>query len=49
MVLVLIAGAMAAWALSEYKFRGNALLGLYMAIGVMVPIRLGSVSILQLR
>jgi raffinose/stachyose/melibiose transport system permease protein len=47
-VLVLIAGAMAAWALSEYKFRGNALLGLYMAIGVMVPIRLGSVSILQL-
>jgi raffinose/stachyose/melibiose transport system permease protein len=47
-VLVLIAGAMAAWALSEYKVRGNALLGLYMAIGVMVPIRLGSVSILQL-
>ncbi|HSY89526.1 MAG TPA: carbohydrate ABC transporter permease [Verrucomicrobiae bacterium] len=47
-VLVLVAGAMAAWALSEYKFRGNALLGLYMAIGVMVPIRLGSVSILQL-
>ena len=46
-LLVLIAGAMAAWALSEYKFRGNALLGLYMAIGVMVPIRLGSVAILQ--
>jgi len=46
--LVLIAGAMAAWALTEYKFRGNTLLGLYMAIGVMVPIRLGSVSILQL-
>ena len=46
--LVLAAGAMAAWALTEYRFRGNALLGLYMAIGVMVPIRLGSVSILQL-
>jgi raffinose/stachyose/melibiose transport system permease protein len=46
--LVLIAGAMAAWALTEYKFRGNTLVGLYMAIGVMVPIRLGSVSILQL-
>ncbi len=28
-VLVLIAGAMAAWALSEYNFRGNTLLGLY--------------------
>src|SRR5262249_23256861 len=46
--LVLIAGSMAAWALTEYKFRGNTVLGLYMAIGVMVPIRLGSVSILQL-
>jgi raffinose/stachyose/melibiose transport system permease protein len=47
-LLVLAAGSMAAWALTEYKFRGNALLSLYMAIGVMVPIRLGSVSILQL-
>ncbi len=46
--LVLAAGAMAAWAVTEYRFRGNALLGLYMAIGIMVPIRLGSVSILQL-
>src|SRR5438270_11231666 len=48
LVLVLITAAMAAWAMTEYKFRGNTLLGLYMAIGVMVPIRLGSVSILQL-
>ncbi len=45
---VLLAGAMAAWALSEYKFKGNTLLGLYMAIGIMIPIRLGSVSILQM-
>ena len=48
LVIVLVAGAMAAWALAEYKFPGNALLGLYLAIGIMVPIRLGSVSILQL-
>jgi raffinose/stachyose/melibiose transport system permease protein len=48
LVVVLITAAMAAWAMTEYKFRGNTLLGLYMAIGVMVPIRLGSVSILQL-
>jgi raffinose/stachyose/melibiose transport system permease protein len=47
-LVVLVTAAMAAWALTEYKFRGNTLLGLYMAIGVMVPIRLGSVSILQL-
>jgi raffinose/stachyose/melibiose transport system permease protein len=39
---------MAAWALSEYRFRFNTLLALYMALGIMVPIRLGSVSILRL-
>ena len=46
--IVLLTGAMAAWALAGYRFRGNTLLGLYLAIGIMVPIRLGSVSILQL-
>jgi raffinose/stachyose/melibiose transport system permease protein len=48
LAVVLLTGAMAAWALSEYKFRGNTLLALYLAIGIMIPIRLGSVSILQL-
>ncbi len=48
LAVVLLIGAMAAWALSEYKFKGNTLLSLYLAIGIMVPIRLGSVSILQL-
>jgi len=48
LAVVLLTGAMAAWALSEYKFRGNTWLALYLAIGIMVPIRLGSVSILQL-
>ncbi|OWO96140.1 sugar ABC transporter permease [Rhizobium esperanzae] len=46
-LLVLLFGAMAAFALSEYRFRGNVLLGLYMAIGIMIPIRLGTVAILQ--
>ncbi len=46
--LVVLLGAMAAWALSEYRFRFNTLLALYMALGIMVPIRLGSVSILRL-
>jgi len=45
--LVLLFGAMAAFALSEYRFRGNTLTGLYMAIGIMIPIRLGTVAILQ--
>ena len=48
LALVLIAGAMAAWALGEYRFRGNTLVALYMAIGIMVPIRLGTVSILNM-
>ena len=45
---VLLFAAMAAWALSEYGFRGRVLLGLFFAIGIMVPIRLGTVSILEL-
>ncbi len=44
---VLLFGAMAAFALSEYRFRGNTLMGLYLAIGIMIPIRLGTVAILQ--
>jgi raffinose/stachyose/melibiose transport system permease protein len=43
----LLFGAMAAWALTEYKFRWNTLLALYLSIGIMVPIRLGSVAIVQ--
>ncbi|MEE1655287.1 carbohydrate ABC transporter permease [Microvirga sp. CF3062] len=48
LVLIVLIGAMAAWALTEYRFRGNTLLSLYLAIGIMVPIRLGSVSILRM-
>ncbi|NLS04633.1 carbohydrate ABC transporter permease [Rhizobium sp. P32RR-XVIII] len=44
---VLLFGAMAAFALSEYRFRGNLMMGLYLAIGIMIPIRLGTVAILQ--
>ena len=45
---VLLFGAMAAFALSEYRFRGNTLMGLYLALGIMIPIRLGTVAILTL-
>ncbi len=47
-VLVLLLGAMASYALAEYKFKGNTWLGLYLALGIMIPIRLGTVSILRL-
>lgn len=45
---VLLFGAMAAFALSEYRFRGNLLLGLYLALGIMIPIRLGTIGILNI-
>ncbi|MCA3437513.1 MAG: carbohydrate ABC transporter permease [Rhodobacter sp.] len=45
---VLLFGAMAAFALSEYRFRGNLLTGLYLALGIMIPIRLGTVATLEL-
>ncbi len=45
---ILLFGAMAAFALSEYRFKGNRWMGLYLALGIMIPIRLGTVAILQL-
>ncbi len=46
--LILLFGAMAAFALSEYKFPFNRLTGLYLALGIMIPIRLGTIGILKL-
>jgi len=48
LILTLLIGAMAAFALSEYDFPGNALMALYLSIGIMIPIRLGTVGILRL-
>jgi raffinose/stachyose/melibiose transport system permease protein len=45
---VLLFGAMAAFALSEYRFKGNTLMGLYLALGILIPIRLGTVAILEI-
>jgi raffinose/stachyose/melibiose transport system permease protein len=48
LLLIFFAGTMAAYALSEYRFPGNTLLGLYLSLGIMIPIRLGTVSLLRL-
>jgi raffinose/stachyose/melibiose transport system permease protein len=48
LALTLFIGAMAAFALAEYNFPGNALAALYLSIGIMIPIRLGTVGILRL-
>ncbi len=46
--LILLVSSMAAHALAEYDFRGNAFMALYLAIGIMIPIRLGTVSLLRM-
>lgn len=48
LALILGAGSMAAFALSEYRFRLNTFMSLYLSLGIMVPIRLGTVGILSL-
>ena len=48
LLLTLLIGAMAAFALSEYSFKGNTVLALYLSLGIMIPIRLGTVGILKL-
>jgi raffinose/stachyose/melibiose transport system permease protein len=45
---ILLFGAMAAFALAEYNFKGNTLMGLYLALGIMIPIRIGTVAILEM-
>ena len=45
---ILLFGAMAAYALSEYRFRGNLLMGLYLALGIMIPIRIGTIALLEM-
>ena len=46
--LILLFGAMAAFALAEYRFKGNMMMGLYLALGIMIPIRIGTVAILEM-
>ncbi len=48
LAVILFASSGAAWALARYQFAGNTLLGLYLSIGIMVPIRLGTISLLKM-
>jgi raffinose/stachyose/melibiose transport system permease protein len=48
LLCIVLFGAMAAWALSEYSFMGSRALTLFLALGIMIPIRLGTVSILEM-
>ncbi len=46
--LILFFGTMAAYAIAEYKVKISNLLFVYFLIGIIVPIRLGSVGILEI-
>ena len=46
--LILLTGTMISFAFSEYMFRSNRILGLYMSLGIMIPIRLGTVSLIRI-
>ena len=48
LALILLFGTMVAFALAEYAFPGNNLLRLFFLLGIIIPIRLGSVSLLRL-
>jgi raffinose/stachyose/melibiose transport system permease protein len=48
LILILFVSSMAAFALARYDFTGNTFLGLYLSLGIMIPIRLGTVSILKM-
>lgn len=45
--LILLFGAMISYALAQFKFRGSNLLLVYALIGLIIPIRMGSVSLLR--
>jgi raffinose/stachyose/melibiose transport system permease protein len=48
LIFILLFGSMAGYALAEYKFTGHKILGFYLIIGLMIPIRLGTVSIVRI-
>lgn len=48
LALILLLGSMIAYAIAGYKFWGNRALAAFFLAGIIVPVRLGSVSLLQL-
>lgn len=48
LLLTLLIGTMASFALAQYKFKGSTIISLVFSIGIMIPIRLATVGILRL-
>lgn len=46
--LILLVGSMVSHAITEYQFMGNRLLFLYLVVGIMIPVRLSTVSLIRI-
>ena len=46
--LILFLGSLVSYALTEYRFRGRNVMFIYFILGIMIPIRLGSVGVLKI-
>jgi raffinose/stachyose/melibiose transport system permease protein len=47
-VFILLLSSLASYAIATYKFKCNTLLTIYFLIGIIVPIRLGTVGVLKI-
>ncbi|MCC7207931.1 MAG: carbohydrate ABC transporter permease [Anaerolineae bacterium] len=47
LVLIVLLASMVAYALSEFRFFGNRLLTIYFTVGLMIPLRLATVSLVR--
>lgn len=48
LIVILLVSSLASYALSKYTFFGNKFLSLYFLAGLMIPIRLGTINIMQI-
>mgnify|MGYP006271181625 CR=1 FL=1 len=48
LTFILLLGSMIAYALTEYDFPGLRILNIYLILGIMIPARLGTVSMIEL-
>lgn len=46
--IILLLGSMVAYALTEYDFPGARMMNIYLILGIMIPARLGTVSMIEL-
>jgi len=48
LLLIVVVTSLAAYAIGKYRFRGNQQIFFYFLIGLMLPIRLGTINIMQM-